>query len=268
MGAETVAICDSGTYDGLDGSFPLKTAITEAVEHSALLTPGQLAELVLAKSAGASPAEIEVTAESTLAAAARLCRDHEGVLALNFASARNPGGGFLSGSQAQEESIARSSTLYPCQTKFMQDFYEVNRQQKSLLYTDHMIYSPRVPVIRSDTGGLLATPYLLSILTVPAPNAGAIKDPADASQLLPTLRRRAEYVLAAAHHFGHRTLILGAWGCGVFRNDPYEVARAFGDLVSPGKPWANAFSKITFAIYDNTPEKEVLAAFQKVLTSS
>jgi uncharacterized protein (TIGR02452 family) len=265
MGAETVAICEAGTYAGLDSSFPLKSAIADAVNHSALLTPGDLAQFALQTPQAAAAATIEVTSESTLTAAARLCPDHPDALALNFASARNPGGGFLSGSQAQEESLARSSTLYPCQIRFMQSFYEVNRRQKSLLYTDNMIYSPRVPVIRNDAGQLLQTPCLLSILTAPAPNAGALNRDSDASQLIATLRRRAEYVLAAAHHFNHRTLILGAWGCGVFRNDPYEVARAFANLLLPGKLWSTAFSKITFAIFDNSSDQNVLAAFKKTL---
>jgi hypothetical protein len=60
---------------------------------------------------GTEPTHIEVTGESTLAAAARLAKTGP-VLALNFASAKNPGGGFLSGAQAQEESLARASTLY------------------------------------------------------------------------------------------------------------------------------------------------------------
>jgi len=70
---------------------------------------------------------------------------------LNFASAKNPGGGFLGGGSAQEESLARSSGLFPCINQ-MQQMYETNRAYRSCLYTDHMIYSPRVPVFRDDEG--------------------------------------------------------------------------------------------------------------------
>ncbi|MCP4113573.1 MAG: TIGR02452 family protein [Desulfobacteraceae bacterium] len=49
---------------------------------------------------------IEVTTESTLEAAHRLIKEYNcnHIACLNFASAKNPGGGFSSGSQAQEES--------------------------------------------------------------------------------------------------------------------------------------------------------------------
>ena len=69
---------------------------------------------------------------------------------LNFASARNPGGGFLRGAKAQEEDLCRCSGLYEtlleCPT-----YYSVNRHQKSMMYTDHIIYSPKVVFFR--TGG-------------------------------------------------------------------------------------------------------------------
>jgi uncharacterized protein (TIGR02452 family) len=93
----------------------------------------------------------EVTNETTLQAAHRLVNDtsEDRILCLNFASARNPGGGFLKGSQAQEESLARASGLYPCIAQ-MTEYYEINRRQRSGLYTDYMIYSPDVFVNSSE----------------------------------------------------------------------------------------------------------------------
>jgi uncharacterized protein (TIGR02452 family) len=67
---------------------------------------------------------------------------------LNFASARNVGGGFLNGARAQEEDLARSCGLFRC-LETQPEYYEVNRRTASLLYTDHIIYSPRVPWFRS-----------------------------------------------------------------------------------------------------------------------
>src|SRR5207253_5281746 len=115
---------------------------------------------------------VEVTAETTLSAARRLATTGARVIALNFASAKNPGGGFLAGSQAQEESLARSSALYAC-LEPQREFYEHNRALRSALYSDHILFSPGVPVFRDDAGRLLDEPYLVSFITAPAVNAGA-----------------------------------------------------------------------------------------------
>jgi uncharacterized protein (TIGR02452 family) len=113
-----------------------------------------------------------------------------------------------------------------------------------------MIHSPAVPFFRDGELRLLEEPFALSILTAPAPNAGAAleKDPSLGDEITRVLHARARKVLAlaAAHH--HPCVILGAWGCGVFRNDPAEVARAFaGALAEMG----GAFSRVVFAIRDS-----------------
>jgi uncharacterized protein (TIGR02452 family) len=168
---------------------------------------------------------VEVTGESTLAAARRLGGD---VAALVFASARNAGGGFLNGAQAQEESIARSSALYPC-LRAAGEFYAYHRAHAELTYSDRVIYSPAVPVFRDDNATLLTQPYPVSFLTAAAPNLGAVRSnqPELAAEVPAVLRRRAARVLAVAAAHGHRRLVLGAWGCGVFGNDPATVAEAF-----------------------------------------
>jgi uncharacterized protein (TIGR02452 family) len=133
-----------------------------------------------------------------------------------FASAKNPGGGFLSGAQAQEESIARSSALSPCLAA-AGEFYSFHRRQGDLRYSDRVIYSPHVPVFRADDGTLLDEPYTVSFLTAAAPNLGAstASQPASAPAVPGTLAIRAARVLAVAAARGHRKLVLGAWGCGV-----------------------------------------------------
>jgi uncharacterized protein (TIGR02452 family) len=78
-----------------------------------------------------------------------------------FASARRPGGGFLTGAQAQEESIARASALHAC-LRVVGDFYAYQRRRPELTYSDRVIYSPAVPVFRDDTGALLPVPSRVS----------------------------------------------------------------------------------------------------------
>jgi len=64
--------------------------------------------------------------------------DSVDIFVLNFASGRNPGGGFLRGAQAQEESIAKVSGLYPCLETQHESFYMPNRRSHSPFYTDNV----------------------------------------------------------------------------------------------------------------------------------
>ncbi|MEL6107161.1 MAG: TIGR02452 family protein, partial [Planctomycetota bacterium] len=135
-----------------------------------LYSPAQLESLRSSPPRGADPG-IELSEETTQVAAQRLASQVEKTALLNFASARNPGGGFLNGAKAQEEDLCRCSGLYPCLLECM-EYYEANRRQDSLLYTDHMIYSPDVPFFRvRGNGGFLTQPFTISVITAPAPNS-------------------------------------------------------------------------------------------------
>ncbi|MGC0418198.1 uncharacterized protein (TIGR02452 family) [Embleya sp. AB8] len=209
----------------------------------------------------------EVTGESSLQAARRLSlADTGSVAVLNFASARNPGGGYLRGARAQEEDLCRSSLLHPCLLR-VPDFYAAHRSRADLLYTDHVIWSPGVPVHRDQQGLLLREPYPVSFLTCAAPNAGETlrREPGAHRRIREALRRRAGRVLAVARHHGARHLVLGAWGCGVFRNEPRDVARAFHDhLAAPGGAFSAAFETVVFAVWERSAESGNRAAFGDV----
>lgn len=183
---------------------------------------------------------------------------------MNFASAKNPGGGFLGGSSAQEESLARSSGLYACINQ-MKQMYEANRAHRSCLYTDHMIYSPRVPVIRDDDGVLLENPYCASFLTVPAVNAGAVRnnEPKNVDRIAPTMIQRMERLLSVAVIQGHDYLILGAWGCGVFKNDAGNVAQWFYDHLIGNATFQARFNTVVFAVTDWSDERRFIGPFEK-----
>lgn len=178
-----------------------------------------------------------------------------------LASARNPGGGFRNGAQAQEESLARSSALYRCQLA-APEFYAHHRADRDLAYSDRVIHSPAVPVIRDNDGDLLDEPYRMSFLTCAAPNLAAIRrqQPARVTDVPAILRSRARRVLDVAHEHGHRALVLGAWGCGVFGNAPSDVAAAFADALSAGP----AFGHVVFAVLDRDHTRR--AAFAAALT--
>src|SRR5262245_25091434 len=230
---ETVSISRCGWYETPGGTrVSISDALDHARTHTRLYTPDDFDELerrCAGMLAERDPFEtrFEVVNETTLSAASRLLAEQPGVrvLALNFASARHAGGGFLNGSQAQEESLARASGLYSCLVR-QRGYYDANSACRSCLYTDHMIYSPDVPVFRDDDDALLEQPYLLSFLTAPAVNAGAVRR-SEEKEIEPVMRSRIAKVLTVAVVHEHDTLVLGAWGCGVFRNDPRRVAQWF-----------------------------------------
>ncbi|WP_127501099.1 TIGR02452 family protein [Actinoplanes solisilvae] len=248
---ETVEIASRGGYGAVD----IADDVSRAVRGTRLYRPD---EAVAAPPVAPVAAALEVTGESTLAAARRLGGD---VACLVFASARNPGGGFLNGAQAQEESVARSSALYPC-LRAAGEFYAYHRAHESLAYSDRVIYSPSVPVIRDDKGALLDSPYPVSFLTAAAPNRSAIarNQPSSLPEVPGVLARRASRILAIAAAHGHRRLVLGAWGCGVFGNDPIVVADAFAAALR-ANPW---FDQVVFAILDRTPDSPTRAAFHRL----
>jgi uncharacterized protein (TIGR02452 family) len=253
---ETLGILECGHYISPAGRRVSVADELEAARAGSLLyTPEQLEALAVEVGRRlpgrvAAPTPFAVVNETTLHAARRLLAAEGAprVLALNFASARHPGGGFRSGSQAQEESLARASGLYSCLTRH-RTMYEANERFASCLYTDHMIYSPNVPVFRDDDDVLLEQPCLLSFVTAPAVNAGAVRD-RERPQLGPVMRARIEKVLAVAVKHSYEAVVLGAWGCGVFRNDPEEVAGWFAEHLTGGGAYRTAFTRVVFAVLD------------------
>ncbi|AVT31452.1 TIGR02452 family protein [Plantactinospora sp. BC1] len=253
---ETVAALDRGSYrTGQGGQVAIAAEVARAVAGTRLLLPD--APLRTPEPLPEPPA-IEVTGESSLAACRRLDGDRA---CLVFASARNPGGGFLNGAQAQEESIARASALYPC-LRAAWDFYLAHRADPDLGYSDRVVYSPQVPVFRDDAGVPLAAPYPVSFLTSAAPNLSAMRrnQPDRVADVPALLRRRAARILAVAAGHGHRQLVLGAWGCGVFGNDPATVATAFAEALRES-PW---FERVVFAVLDRGRGEPTRTAFRRV----
>lgn len=264
----TLDAFDRGHYANAAGAtVALGPALAACLAETRLYTPEALAAVVHDESgnAGDVGATFAVANETTLNGARRLAASGEyaRVGVLNFASARHAGGGFLRGARAQEESLARSSALYLSQLR-CPDYYAFNRALSTCLYSDHMIASPVCPVIRDDEGAWLDTPFLVDFITSPAPNAGAIlrNEPHNRDRITPTLHERAGKVLALAAHMGCEALVLGAWGCGVFQNDPATVASVFHDHLHPdGGAFAHRFRHILFAVYNRTGDQATYRAF-------
>src|SRR4051812_24038795 len=197
----TVEIVERGSYRSASGRVvDIAHSVRACLEATRYYPPEELERLrgeVLGHPGTDRSTVFEVVDETTLTGIARVLSRGEGpVAALNFASAKNPGGGFLNGSQAQEESLARSSALHASQMRAWH-FYEHHRASSSLLYSDAMILSPGCPIIRDDDGTLLDEPRSAAFITSAAPNAGAAASnrPAELPSIPSVFLRRSEYVL-------------------------------------------------------------------------
>jgi uncharacterized protein (TIGR02452 family) len=262
---ETLAIVREGRYRSEEGDVILREAFAFAREGTRLYRPQDFARLERPNAGGARRPAFEVVGLSTAAAARRLCEEGLDVAALSFASATRPGGGFLGGAQAQEEDLARGSSLYDCLTA-CPAYYEANRACGSALYTDHLVYAPRVPFFRDEHLQLVTKPFFVSILSSPAPDAGQVRasEPLAVSRIEDVLYERGRHVLLVAREHGHRALVLGAWGSGVFRNDPGVVAAMWRYHLS--KPdFAGVFDRVVFAIRAIVPNDVKLRAFREEL---
>lgn len=272
----TLQVMDVGRYVNPQGE---SVSIAEALEAcqagSEFYEPAELERLreeVLAAPCPDAETWFELANETTLegAHALALTENTGRIGVLNFASAKNPGGGFLGGRQAQEESLARSSALYGSLRLFQEAYYDTHRRLKDAFYSDRMIYSPGCPVFRDDAGAFLDASYQVDFLTSPAPNAGAIQKhrPLMVAEIPGILQARMDKVLALFASKGCATLVLGAWGCGVFRNCPQMVAASFAAFLQPGGPYHGRFQRVRFSVLDTAQGLPIYGAFAEYFESA
>lgn len=269
---ETLKILEQGWYNSGNQTINIKEAVDYSVDHTKLFKPDGFDETLQSANNKLNNLDFETIIEvkncTVLEALTQLTNINTNVGCLNFASAKNPGGGFLGGAQAQEESLSRASALYPTQVKHF-EMYEYNRSQSTGLYSDYMIYSPEVLVFRDDNDTLLDSPYKVSFVTSPAVNVGAIKQNAIAELALveQTMLQRMDKVLAVFVANGIENLVLGAWGCGVFQNAPKDIAGYFAHYLTNNGKYSKAFKHILFAVLDRSKEQENIIAFEQVLSA-
>ena len=183
----------------------------------------------------------------------------EKCLVMNFANAHTPGGGFLHGANAQEECLCRQSTLYgSISNNIAAEMYQYNKEHNEDCYSDYMLLSPNVCVFRDWQGELLDEPYLVSVITVPAPNRNGAARYAKQSVIDTVMKDRLSKMFAIACEYGYKSLVLGAWGCGAFGHNPHKVARYFYECLI-GYAYATHFDMITFAIIDRKNKPNLLA---------
>ena len=161
----------------------------------------------------------------------------------NFADALEPGGMVTCGSSAQEENICRCKNLYESLTsdKARVGYYRVNQNsERDGRYTDNIVYSKNVAVFKDDKTYEDVDLGFVDVITCPSPSANLEDDEA-----LEIYLKRIEQIVLSAVYGGVDVVVLGAWGCGCFGQNPYLVARAFGEVLNK---YAGYFQRVVFAI--------------------
>ena len=224
------------------------------------------------------PAKVVVSKKRTYEAAAGYKGQH--VTVHNFASASNPGGGVVNGASAQEECLCRCSGLYfNLNTRAMWDgFYQPHRDAHDPIHNDDIIYTPGVTVFKTDTAMPELMPesdwYDVDVITCAAPNLrnqpsnkyntgdGNKQTVMKDKNLLALHEKRLRRILEVALSEGCDTIILGAFGCGAFQNNPEVVAQANRNVI---KDYLHAFKNIEFAVYCSPLDDRNFKIFERVL---
>lgn len=284
MGREENLVVFQDTEHWCNTNQRLKEGIARSVAEQKLILEGDGVEdafsgKALEKNRYQKDAQVVVSKKRSFEAASAY--QGKRVCVHNFASATNPGGGVTKGSSAQEECLCRCSTLYFCLNTdtLWGGFYGPHRAAQDPIHNDDCIYTPNVMVIKTDE----AVPqimqeknwYEVDVITCAAPNLrerpGNQMNPGD-GQTAVTLssqeqiilhEKRLRRILDIAVAAGEEVVILGAFGCGAFANDPQAVATAASNVLAD---YLHAFEIIEFAIYCSPRDERNYGIFEHVIS--
>jgi len=151
---------------------------------------------------------------------------------------------------AQEESMCRTSTLYPCLYAKKKEFYEKHKtayRKKKMddMGNDDLIYVPDVVVFKTDE----SIPKLkredswfkTDVIVSAAPQLSFNFNETEYRKIMES---RIKRILDVAAKETVEVLILGAFGCGAFRNPPEIVADIFASMIRN-----YSFEIVEFAVF-------------------
>ena len=258
------------TLQRIGSSQELQTAVNQSIASQQYI--GDADKIDLPAPSYTEKAQVVVSRLRSFEAAARY--PGQKVAVLNFASSTSPGGGVVTGASAQEESLCRVSTLYPClkTQAAWEKFYGPHRAAHNPLHNDDIIYTQDVVVLKDDDYHPLPAPFRVDVITCAAPNLRDTpsnrynRNDGDAvhitpEKLLELHLKRTRKILSVAAANGAEVLILGAFGCGAFRNDPTIVATAYQQVLPQ---FLNHFKTIEFAVYCRPGDSRNYDAFTKI----
>ncbi|KAJ3559862.1 hypothetical protein NM688_g88 [Phlebia brevispora] len=191
---------------------------------------------------------------------------------LNFATPTKPGGGFRHRKHGQEESLARSSTLYlTLTTRVAQVAYYLHYHfPKSGYYSHAMVYSPNIVLIRDDNGTWVE-PLVVDVVSSTPVNArmvrqglqlqGTTPTAADEAHIAAAMKERMARVLYLFEMNHVRDIVLGAFGAGSCANNADLVARLWTELLlDHGARFRHSFGRVLIAV----PSHQAFEEFKHV----
>ena len=223
---------------------------------------------------------ISVTRDRSYQAAMRLAKENPGkkIAVMNFANAFHAGGGVTRGASAQEECLCRCSTLYPLlyRRSLRDSYYKHHHDLNTSKASDSLIYTEDVVICKTDEEHpkrMVQDDWVkVDVITIAAPDLRTKSNMYAAivgngsfmnnAELFGYHVKRAIHMLTVAASKGADILVLGAFGCGAFQNDPSVVARAYKVAL---EEFPKVFDKIEFAVYCSPRDQRNYEEFHKVL---
>lgn len=232
------------------------------------LHPGLEDEIVRRNELGNN--NISIIEDTSFNVARTLKKKYNGkkrVAVLNFANPIKPGGGVVNGATAQEESLCRCSTLYPvlkgCTGKG--SFYEYHNfyyNYRKLIKSNEVdmtaiLYTPDIYVFNDDSYNRLNEYEKIDVITCAAPDLRRVT--CDEVRLTEIFDRKIQGILEMAMLKEVQVLVLGAFGCGAFKNPPTLVADSFYRILhsefKEGLCYRDCFNEVAFAIRNHSEGK-------------
>ena len=261
---ETMKAAEDGRYLVDENEVMLPVSF-EQIKEVKLYTPAQVSQLSEQDMPGNKPIQITLRNQDTLEAAFELHQhrkeNEKPVLTLNFANPHRPGGGTRSRPGTQEEHLCvKTTVLCSLETEEAWPFYQTNLDCGTQAQTDTILFSSNTMVIRHTDLSLREDPFPVAVMTVSAPITSRMEE-SELPNLENILNRRIHGMLRAAAEEGYNRLVLGAWGCGNFGNDPELVARLFHNNLTGN------FEEVAMAVFDNSEDQYRYSCFAKYFES-
>ena len=260
---ETLDICEDGKYYSNGREVSLKYT-KEQRENAKVILPEE-ALRITDEISGSEVEKTEYIIKCTNTDSYTMAREifddacfdsaSDRILVLNFANSVHIGGGARRGALAQEEDLCRQSTLLvSLESENAAAYYNYNRGLYTFMGSDALIFSPYIEIIRDAQGDLLNDTVPVSVLTCAAPSVRHGLEGLDYEDYVELLRQRIKVMLACSANEGYTHLVLGAWGCGAFRNDAALISKLFYQEIERIKSVKTSFKFIGFPIMTREPE--------------